>query len=324
MLLSSHPRLDVVHSSGAARCRSGFTLIELLVVIAIIAILIALLVPAVQKVREAAARLHCQNNLKQIGLAMQNHHGAHKYLPAGVADAVPYWGMGNWQVSILPFIEQDAIRRIYYDYGVNNGRNYYHPNNLSGATGKQISLLLCPSDTVNTAGWPGGGSSATYHNYVANFGNTGIDESANWQVRAYNGLIFHGAPFTRGQTQKPQKIQDGTSNTLMVSEVISGHRNDLRGLTWWGTGSGFVTSLRPNDSAPDLSWSNGSWCDPNPPNPPCAFRSSVYVFGARSRHTGGVNVVLCDGSIRFITNSTLPATWQSLSTTNGDETVADF
>ena len=105
----------------------------------------------------------------------------------------------------------------------------------------------------------------------------------------------------------------------MFSEVIIGRRRDLRGLTWWSTGGGFVTSLRPNDSAPDLSWADASWCDPKPPNPPCSFRTSVYAFGARSRHAGGVNVARCDGSVGFISNSIQPAAWQALSTTRGKE-----
>jgi len=75
---------------------------------------------------------------------------------------------------------------------------------------------------------------------------------------------------------------------------------------------------------PDLSWSDSSWCDPNPPNPPCAFRSNAYVFGARSRHTGGVNVLLCDGSVRFVTNSIDTRTWQALSTTQGSEVIGDY
>ena len=272
---------------AVSAARAGFTLIELLVVIAIIAILIGLLLPAVQKVREAAARMKCSNNLKQIGVAMHNHHDTTGKLPPGVADATPYWGQGNWQVSILPFIEQEAIQKIYYDYGISNGRNYSHADNLNGATGKQIATLLCPSDTPNTNGWPQNGSapkSATYHNYVANFGNTSIDESANWQTATYNGLTFLGAPFTRGRPVALPLITDGTSSTLMASEVIQGQRRDLRGCTWWGSGSGFVSSIRPNDTSPDLSWSSSDWCDPNPPNPPCAFRTNAYVFGARSRH----------------------------------------
>jgi hypothetical protein len=165
----------------------------------------------------------------------------------------------------------------------------------------------------------------SYHNYVVNFGNTGIDETANWQAATYNGLVFQGAPFTRGRPQRLSTIADGTSNTLMLSEVIQGQRHDLRGNTWWATGSGFVTSLRPNDSAPDLSWSDASWCDPNPSNPPCSYRTSVYVFAARSRHTAGVNVVFCDSSTHFLANTIDPAVWQALSTTRGGEPVSsDF
>jgi prepilin-type N-terminal cleavage/methylation domain-containing protein/prepilin-type processing-associated H-X9-DG protein len=304
--------------------RPAFTLIELLVVIAIIAVLIGLLVPAVQKVREAGNRTQCQNNLRQVGLAMHNHHDAYKALPEGTSNATPYWGQGNWQVSILPYIEQDNLRPLYYDYGVPNGRTYYHNDNIHGATGKRIALLLCPSDTPNSGGWPASPLSVTYHNYVVNFGNTGIDETANWQTATYNGLVFQGAPFTRGRPQRLGTISDGTSNTLMLSEVIQGQRHDLRGNTWWATGSGFSTALRPNDSAPDLSWSNSDWCDPNPPNPPCSFRTSAYVFGARSRHTGGVNVVFCDCSTHFINNGIEPAVWQALSTTHGREPVGDY
>jgi prepilin-type N-terminal cleavage/methylation domain-containing protein/prepilin-type processing-associated H-X9-DG protein len=306
------------------RIRLAFTLIELLVVIAIIGILIALLLPAVQKVRAAASRLSCSNNLRQVALAMHNHHDAKSALPEGVSDAAPYWGHGNWQVSILPYIEQDALRQQYYGYGDSRGAIYYDAANLNGATGKQVKILLCPSDTPNTGGWPANPRSVTYHNYVVNFGNTGIDETANWQVSTYNGLTFKGAPFTRGRPQQLQTISDGTSNTLMLSEVIQGQRHDLRGCTWWGSGSGFETSLRPNDSAPDLSWSDSAWCDPNPPNPPCSYRTNAYVFGARSRHTGGVNVAFCDGSGRFVANGIVPSVWQALSTTEGGEPVGDF
>ncbi|HTN77868.1 MAG TPA: DUF1559 domain-containing protein [Pirellulaceae bacterium] len=306
------------------RLRAAFTLVELLVVIAIIGILVALLLPAVQSAREAARRMQCSNNMRQSALAMHNHHGALNILPRGCAGVSPYWGQGSWMITLLPYLEQQALREMYYDYGKAGGRNYYHKDNIQGASGKQIPNFLCPSDQKNTKGWPlNGDGSVSYNNYVVNFGNTGVNESIDWQVKTYSGFTFAGAPFSCAETTFGD-IRDGTSNTLLISELIIGQRKDLRGNTWWGTGSGFMTSLRPNDVNPDRSWSNADWCDANAPNPPCAFLSGAFVFAARSRHTGGVNAGLCDGSVRFVSENVGGTIWHDLGTSQGREVIGQY
>ena len=303
--------------------RSAFTLIELLVVIAIIAVLVALLLPAVQTAREAARRSQCLNNLKQVAMSLHNHHDTIGTLPGGHAGVSPFWGHGSWQVAVLPFIEQRAVRQMYAGYAV-AGPIYYDAVNIQGATGKQLPIWLCPSSPVNNKGWPNNADgSVSYHNYVVNFGNTSCDETSSWMTASYNGFTFAGAPIA-AIPQKFKDITDGTSNTLLASELIIGLRNDLRGCTWWGPGSGFEVSLKPNDTNPDRSWANSGWCDPNLPNPPCAFVTSGYVFGARSKHSGGVNVTLCDGSGRFVTNSIDGTIWHDLGTSKGNEVIPAY
>jgi prepilin-type processing-associated H-X9-DG protein len=255
---------------------------------------------------------------------MHNHHTAFGALPRGCAGVSPFWGHGSWQVYTLPYIEQQAIYDLYFDYGKAGARHYYHPDNIQGATGKSIKIWLCPSDRTNRQGWPNNASgSVTYHNYVVNFGNTGIDETVQWQAATYAGFTFKGAPFSC-EPQRFDDIRDGTSGTLMISELIIGQRNDLRGDTWWATGSGFETSLRPNDTNPDRSWSSFDWCDPHSPNPPCAIRSGPYVFAARSRHQGGVNAAYCDASVHFISDAIDSTVWHDLGTTRGGEVIDEF
>ena len=303
----------------------AFTLVELLVVIAIIGVLVALLLPAVQMAREASRRTQCSNSMRQVALGLHNHHDSKGALPPATPAVTPYWGQGTWMVPLMPYIEQPSMQDIYYDYGVANGRNYYHKDNIKGATGKQLKMLLCASNQTNTQGWPkNADGSVTYHNYIVNYGNTSINETITWQTPTYNGFTFAGAPFTCGKAQRFADISDGLSGTLLLSELIIGQRSDLRGATWWGSGAGFETSLKPNDTQPDRSWSSSAWCDPAAPNPPCAFTTNGYVFAARSRHPNGVNAALCDGSVRFFINSVTVSTWNNLGTSQGGETTNDL
>jgi prepilin-type N-terminal cleavage/methylation domain-containing protein/prepilin-type processing-associated H-X9-DG protein len=332
--------------------RRGFTLIELLVVIAIIAVLIGLLLPAVQKVREAAARMSCTNNLHQIGVAMHNYHDSFKKLPPAVGHYGCCWG--TWAMAILPYIEQDNMWRQYVNYdgsdlsGIRYGAGVNHDN----VTSKQVKVLTCPSDTV-AATYAG----MTHHNYGVNYGNT------NMYQTTVAGVPFGGAPFrgypagwltdtTMQQTygwaqpdsdkkvlfqqygaagqpqQKIEQITDGSSNTLMVSELIQGQGGDaapdLRGFIWWGNASGFTAFNLPNSNAPDVM--TGGACNvPATWNIPCTTinsQSFPKMSSARSRHTGGgVNAAFCDGHVQWISNNISIVTWQALSTSQGGEVI---
>ncbi len=299
------------------RVRRGFTLIELLVVIAIIAILIGLLLPAVQKVREAAARAKCENNLKQWALAMHNYHDAYLQFPPG-HNASP---RHTWVAHVWPFIEQGNTANLY---GNVQTQQFYTPNatiynTLNGATGVQVPQYYCPSefgaDLDNT--------SNTYTrrrgNYVVNWGPIAIDQASPSIAPFGDSNANPSTPFLVTIFY----ISDGTSNTLLMSEILmaqSHDDNDWRGDIQNDQGEFcFSTLTTPNSSSPDVIDSGWFQQSSNLMGPAVAGNPQYYA--ARSRHTGGVNAALCDGSVRFVQNSMTLATWMAAGTMNGYEVL---
>ncbi len=300
-------------------CR-GFTLVELLVVIAIIGILVALLLPAIQAAREAVRRSQCVNNLKQWAVAMHNCHDTYKTFPIGARNNPRQ----TWVMHLWPFVEQtvltdqnDLRQPFYLPPGTIGGT-------MNGLCGQRVPAYYCPSDFGSDLN----STAATYQrcrgNYVVNWGPTKYDTAPAAGGRA---------PFSHdnGNRSTPHltsmaSVIDGTSTTLLISEYLmskSPNDNDWRGDIHNDDGIfKFMTVTTPNTTAPDVV----NWASPVPdPDRMMPVTTAGQQYNAaRSRHPGGVNAALCDGSVRFVTDTIALATWQALGSMDGGEAVGEY
>jgi prepilin-type N-terminal cleavage/methylation domain-containing protein/prepilin-type processing-associated H-X9-DG protein len=308
-------------------CResAGFTLVELLVVITIIGILIALLLPAVQAAREAARRMQCTNNLKQIGMALHMHHEQRGVFPVGffwgpkcVVAEKGYGAEATWITYLLPYIEQNNLyAEIDWDYGfgwVNAGSHVLLP-----VTSASIPLMICPSiGPVN----PIFDAMYARGNYAGNNGRGPMDEGIAATNRKETGVFFLNS------TTSAASVKDGLSNTAFVAEIVTVSGEDFRGVLHYPEGPLYHYNDTPNSATYDEI--RQGVCV-NVQQAPCdgsLFTTTMnrrLTMTARSVHPGGVNLLLGDGSVHFASDNINLSAWQAIGTPNGNESVqADF
>jgi prepilin-type N-terminal cleavage/methylation domain-containing protein/prepilin-type processing-associated H-X9-DG protein len=351
------------------RPRRGFTLIELLVVIAIIAILIGLLLPAVQKVREAASRMKCQNNLKQLGVALQAYHDVYQKFPVGeFNDDNINWG---WGAAVLPYIEQQNVYQnltasmqagvapansggVYFlifipgggsnqypsGFGMSTGssadsaNNYGQVNNSAGngAAKTVLNTFICPSDA-----WPNQTTDNAFgkSNYLACLGDNAAARvnGGNWASWGpptgadFNGVLVQANNNSNTWANNIASITDGTSNTVLLGEASAQPLSTQYGMSattkfpiWAGgnRSSGGQGMQHNYFRCMDTMYPVNCQTNSNATSESNGIFTMDRAFN--SKHTGGANFLLCDGSVRFISNGVDGPTYRAAGTRNGGET----